>query len=98
MHLHPEWQNVLAELLVLIMQELQVTILLTTHSSQFLMALETYIKKYKHHDRFKVYSTEHIEDTRFVKYIDQTERIKDAYYKLAKPMFDIKMLKDSIEE
>lgn len=55
-------------------------------------------KKYKHHDRFKVYSTEHIEDTRFVKYIDQTERIKDAYYKLAKPMFDIKMLKDSIEE
>lgn len=97
-HLHPEWQNVLAELLVLIMQEINATILLTTHSSQFLMALETYTKKHQQRDRFKVYSTERLEDKRFVRYIDQTASIKDAYYKLAKPMFDIKVLKDSVEE
>jgi predicted ATP-dependent endonuclease of OLD family len=97
-HLHPEWQKILAELLILIMQEIGATILLTTHSSQFLMALETYVKMYKHHDRFKVYSTECLEDERFVKYNDQTESIKNAYYKLAKPVFDIKVLKDSVEE
>ena len=97
-HLHPEWQNILAELLVLIMQEMGVSILLTTHSSQFLMALEAYIKKYKHNNRFKVYATEHIENSRLVRYQDQTRNIKDAYYKLAKPMFDIKVLKDSVEE
>ena len=97
-HLHPEWQNVLAELLVLIMQEIHATILLTTHSSQFLMALETYTKQYKQHEWFKVYTTERLENSHFVKYVDCTERIKDVYYKLAKPMFDIKILKDNIEE
>ncbi|MBE6521478.1 MAG: ATP-binding protein [Thermoplasmata archaeon] len=41
-HLHPEWQHVLAELLVSMSKELGVRILMTTHSPQFLMSIEGY--------------------------------------------------------
>lgn len=39
-HLHPEWQLVFAELLVLLQQNFKLTILLTTHSPYFLNAIE----------------------------------------------------------
>ncbi|MGL6100766.1 MAG: ATP-binding protein [Fusobacteriaceae bacterium] len=46
-HLHPEWQFVLAEIISLISKDLGIKILITTHSSLFLEALELNGKKYK---------------------------------------------------
>lgn len=93
-HLHPEWQNVLAEVVVLIMKELGTKIVLTTHSSQFLMALETYTKKYKQIEKFKVYSTER--DGKEAHYEDATNKLQKVYYKLAQPMFKIKGEMDTL--
>jgi predicted ATPase len=45
-HLHPEWQLVFAELLVLLQRQLDLTILLTTHSAYFLNAIEVYSEHY----------------------------------------------------
>lgn len=96
-HLHPEWQNILAELLVLLQNQMGVTILLTTHSSQFLMAIETFAKKYRLDGKFKVYATvKNIQD-KFVTYQNVTDSLKDAYYRLAKPMFEMKSVKDEME-
>ncbi|MGL5963306.1 MAG: ATP-binding protein [Fusobacteriaceae bacterium] len=46
-HLHPEWQFVLAEIISLISKDLGIKILITTHSSLFLEALELNGKRYK---------------------------------------------------
>lgn len=97
-HLHPEWQNTLAELLVLLQYQMGVTILLTTHSSQFLMAIETFAKKYELSKKFKVYATVRNTQDKFVTYQDVTDSLKEAYYRLAKPMFDMKAAKDELED
>lgn len=97
-HLHPEWQNILAELLVLLQYQMGVTVLLTTHSSQFLMAVETFAKKYELGEKFKVYATTRNSQDKFVTYTDVTNSLNDAYYRLAKPMFDMKSVKDELEK
>lgn len=96
-HLHPEWQNILAELLVLLQYQMGVTVLLTTHSSQFLMAIETFAKKYCLGEKFKVYATIKNTQDKFVTYQDVTDTLKDAYYRLARPMFEMKAAKDELE-
>ena len=96
-HLHPEWQNILAELLVLLQHQMGVTILLTTHSPQFLMAIETFAKKYQINEKFKVYATMKNAQDKFVTYQDVTDSLKEAYYRLSKPMFDMKSVKDELE-
>lgn len=45
-HLHPEWQMIYAELLVLIWKELGIYVLLTTHSPDFTQAVRLYAKKH----------------------------------------------------
>lgn len=97
-HLHPEWQNILAELLVLLQYQMGVTVLFTTHSSQFLMAVETFAKKYELGEKFKVYATTKNSQDKFVTYTDVTNSLNDAYYRLAKPMFDMKSVKDELEK
>ncbi|MDR2706047.1 MAG: ATP-binding protein [Planctomycetaceae bacterium] len=46
-HLHPEWQIVFAEMLVLLQRDFNLTILLTTHSPYFLNAIETFSKRHE---------------------------------------------------
>ena len=46
-HLHPEWQNRFAEIVVLLVKKVGCHILLTTHSQNFLLALDAYTRKYQ---------------------------------------------------
>ena len=45
-HLHPEWQIKLAEILVLLAKDLNVTLYINSHSPQFIEAIEVYSAKY----------------------------------------------------
>ena len=45
-HLHPEWINKFAEILVLLIKELHIHVLLTTHSPNLLLALDYYSNTY----------------------------------------------------
>lgn len=45
-HLHPEWQLKFAELIIVLMKSLKITVLLATHSPYFLNAIEVFSKKY----------------------------------------------------
>ena len=49
-HLHSEWQIIYAELIVLLQKKFDLTILIVTHSFQFLESLNFFMKKY---DTFK---------------------------------------------
>lgn len=54
-HLHPEWQLLFAELIVLIQKEFRTRILLSTYSPYFLNTIEVYAAKYKTADKCKYY-------------------------------------------
>lgn len=54
-HLHPEWQNIFAEIVVLLVKEMECHILLTTHSQNFLLALDAYTRKYNIKDKSNFY-------------------------------------------
>lgn len=57
-HLHPEWQIKLAELIVLIQKEYDMHIVLTTHSPYFLYALEVFSTKYEVSEKTNYYYTQ----------------------------------------
>jgi hypothetical protein len=56
--LHPEWQILLAEVLVLMRKEYLMNILIDTHSHYFLDAIDVYSKKYGVSDKCKYYLAE----------------------------------------
>lgn len=86
-HLHPEWQLLFAELIVLIQKEFGVHILLNTHSPYFLNAIEVYAAKYGIDDKCKYYLTSSKDDISAVE--DVTDNIEAIYSKLARPLQDL---------
>lgn len=54
-HLYPEWQLCLAEILVLLQAKLGVSIVLNTHSPYFINAVEVYAAKYGVKDKCRYY-------------------------------------------
>lgn len=94
-HLHPEWQIVLAELIVLLQKEFGMHILLTTHSPYFLKAIQVYSKKYDITEKCNYYMTE-IEGKEAI-LIEKTNNIQDIFYKLTIP-FENLMNEEEIYE
>jgi predicted ATPase len=82
-HLHPDWQLKLAELLILLQKEFNLNILLTTHSPYFLEALEVFGKKYDITDRCNFYITEINGDVANTR--DVNGSLTDIYKQLAEP-------------
>lgn len=60
-HLHSEWQIIYAELIVILQKTFDLTILLVTHSFQFLESLDFFMKKYGISDRGNYYIPESTE-------------------------------------
>lgn len=96
MHLHPEWQLVFAELIVLLQKEFGMHILLNTHSPYFLNALEVYSKKYKIADKCRYYLAENRE--KYAVFQDVTADREPIYAKLARPLRFLEQEEQSDEE
>lgn len=86
-HLHPEWQLLFARLIVLLQKELDMHILLNTHSPYFLNAIEVYSAKYNIADKCKYYLAYLDNDIASIK--DVTDNTEMIYAKLAKPLQDL---------
>lgn len=86
-HLHPEWQLLFAELIVLIQKEFGVHILLNTHSPYFLNAIEVYSAKYGVADKCKYYLASSENDISNIE--DVSNYIEKIYSKLARPLQDL---------
>ncbi|MDD4088872.1 MAG: AAA family ATPase [Tissierellia bacterium] len=89
-HLHPEWQLILAELIVLIQKEFGMHILLNTHSPYFLRAIQVYSAKYEIADKCKYYMSENIEDNKAI-IRDVTTSIDEVYSILARPLEELEI-------
>jgi len=95
-HLHPEWQVLFAELVVLIQKEFNMHILLTTHSPYFLYAVELYSKKYEINRRCKFYLSEKKNEK--VNLIDVTDDIGIVFKSLSTPFFRLQDMEIKMEE
>jgi predicted ATP-dependent endonuclease of OLD family len=91
-HLHPQWQNAFAEVIVLLVRELGVRVLLTTHSPNFMLALDAHMRKYDMGDRTNFYQTEAVGGG-FVRYQcvnDNMERIYDDFLRYLSEMKELR--------
>ncbi len=92
-HLHPEWQLLFAELIVLLQKEFGMHILLTTHSPYFLNAIEVFSEKYKINDKCKYYIAENFGNSSII--TDVTGNTREIYKKLARPIQDLENIRYS---
>ena len=83
-HLHPDWQVSLAEVIVLLQKEMGLHILINTHSPYFLRAIEVYSQKYEIDSCVKYYLSYNEEDISKMK--DVTLDISKIYKVLSKPL------------
>lgn len=95
-HLHPEWQLLFAELIVMLQKEFNLHILLNTHSPYFLQAIEVFAEKYKIDDRCEYYLSYNKQDESFVKRV--TGNLEEIYAKLAKPLQTLENLRYADDE
>lgn len=93
-HLHPEWQIVYAELLVLLQKYFDLTILLTTHSPFFLRAIEVFSRKYYLNDKCKYYLASQNNDLQVT--FEEVNDTSLIYDKMAKAFFILNDIEDSL--
>jgi predicted ATPase len=95
-HLHPEWQLKFAELLVALQKELNLTLLVNTHSPYFLSAIEQFSTKHGIAQKCKYYTTEEHGDTCDAK--DVTADTEPIYAKLAAPFQKLEDMRNGVDE
>lgn len=86
-HLHPKWQLKFAEILVLMQKELNLHILLNSHSPYFIQAIEVSSAKYEIADKCKYYFS-YLEDN-CAMFEDVTTNISKIYRILSEPLIEL---------
>ena len=80
--LHPEWQIICAEFIVLLCKIFSLRVLLTSHSVDFIHALMLFVKKYKAQDMVRLYKSSNNDDgSSVVKHVDDDnwDRLFDTF-------------------
>lgn len=84
-HLHPEWQVLYAEILVILQKELNLHLLINTHSPYFMNAIEVFSEKHDIVERCSYYLADNGDDGRSV-IENVTENTSKIYQKLSRPL------------
>lgn len=82
-HLHPDWQLILAELIVLLNKYLGMHILINSHSPYFIRAIEVYSKKHNIDDDLRFYYSFNNDSTGLSEIKEVTESVDEIYSALA---------------
>lgn len=90
-HLHPQWQILLAEIIVILHKEFGLHILLTTHSPYFLEAIEAYSQKYSCVENTNYYLTN--DDGTNVNLNLVNDKLEEIYKLMAQPYQTLEDLK-----
>lgn len=85
-HLHPQWQLVYAEIIVLLQKHFDLSIVITTHSPYFLDAVELYSEKHGITDKVHYYLTDGKEEAVLE---EVTSHLDAIYEKLAAPLDEL---------
>ena len=90
-HLHPEWQLLFAEIIVLIHKEFGMHILLNTHSPYFLRAIQVFSAKHEVANMCRYYMSAPEGDLATI--TDVTNNIEEIYAKLSRPLQQLEDLR-----
>lgn len=93
-HLHPKWQNIFAEIIVLLVKELHVNILLTTHSPNFMLALDAFMRRHRIVDRTNFYQTSEPDEEGFISYHCANDNMERIYQDFLEYLLDVKNLRN----
>ena len=96
-HLHPAWQLLLAEIIVILQTEFNLHVLITTHSPYFLNAIEVFTAKYSIADRCRYYLTS-VDNDSYAYIKDVTNSTDEIYYLLAMPMKRLSVLTNEVRK
>ncbi|WP_407270118.1 AAA family ATPase [Radiobacillus sp. PE A8.2] len=91
-HLHPNWQIKYAQLLVLLVKELDITIIVNSHSPYFIEAMKVYSDKYNLDKKTKFYLTEKNESNYSSTVKNVTNELEVIFEKLTEPFMDLESL------
>lgn len=94
-HLHPEWQLLYAEIVVLLQKEFDLSIVVTTHSINFLEAIEYYSKKYELAEKSHYYLA--VMNNNLAAFKDVTENLDEIYAQMVTPSMLLDKLKYEME-
>ena len=94
-HLLPEWQLLYAEIVVLLQKEFDLSIVVTTHSMNFLEAIDYYSKKYKMSDKCHYYLA--MMDNNLATFKDVTDNVDEIYSQMVTPSMLLDKLKYEME-
>lgn len=98
-HLHPEWINKFCEILVLLIKELRVRILLTTHSPNLLVALEWFSKYWGIAESTHFYLAHAEKEGSWVSVLDCIDdNINKGYAHLSLPLIEMTIMQKAMEE
>lgn len=97
-HLHPEWINEFANILILLIKEIGMHVLLTTHSPNLLLALDVYSKEYEMKEQSHFYLAEKTENSWEARLTNIDDNISEGYAHLALPLLQMNALKNQSEE
>lgn len=95
-HLHPEWQLIYAEIIVLLQKKFDLSIIVTTHSRDFLEALELYAQKYELQSKCRYYRSG-LENNLAI-FEDVTDSMDKIYKQLVTPSILLDQLRYELVE
>ena len=95
-HLHPEWQIIYAQLIVLLQQKFDLTIIVTTHSLDFLDAIDYYTRYYKTNQKCNYYMS--VEKEGGFEFQEIQEGLEQIYEKMVRPGLILDDLKYKLED
>lgn len=94
-HLHPEWQIIFAEIIVLLQREFDMHILLNTHSPYFIEAIDVYSRKYETSKRCHYYQAKTV-GANSSEIVEVSDRLEEIYKSLAAPFQELENVKASL--
>ncbi|WP_080987981.1 AAA family ATPase [Bifidobacterium animalis] len=95
-HLHPKWQLSYAKILMMLAKQMDVKVLVTTHSPYFLDALHVYMEREGMLQRFHVYLPE--SDAHGMDVFNEADETQQAAYmmRLAEPFDELDRVRDGM--
>lgn len=96
-HLHPEWQLIYAELIVLLQKYFELNIVITTHSHYFLESINRFSIKYKTNKLVNFYITEYADNKKNIVFINVNDKLDEIYKRMYEPLRILQNMRDEEE-
>jgi predicted ATP-dependent endonuclease of OLD family len=97
-HLHPAWQVFYAEILVLLQKSFNLTVLLTTHSSYFLEAIQLFSRKYQQEKSLHIYKSSVQSNDGMATLTEVDTNATDIYASFMMPLDSLQDLRNELKE